>query len=90
MRIAFQGFGVNGVELDESHQRNLIMLVLTRRVGETIVIDGRIRVTIVEICGNKIRLSVEAPNDIPVERAEVLAGLEPVVYRYEPTAEVPG
>jgi carbon storage regulator len=47
------------------------MLVLTRNVGETIVIDGRIRVTVVAIQGGKIRLGVDAPHDVRVDREEI-------------------
>src|SRR5262249_45368732 len=47
------------------------MLVLSRRVGEQIVIDGAIRVTVVAIEGNKTRLGVTAPASVPVDRAEV-------------------
>jgi carbon storage regulator len=47
------------------------MLVLTRRFGETIVIDGEIRVTVVEIKGGKVRLGVTAPASVRVDRAEV-------------------
>jgi carbon storage regulator len=49
------------------------MLVLTRRPQETIVIDGHIRVTIVAIAGDKIRLGISAPPEVPVDRAEVHA-----------------
>ena len=47
------------------------MLVLSRRAGETIVIDGDIRVTVVEVQGNRVRLAIEAPAAVPVDRAEV-------------------
>jgi carbon storage regulator len=47
------------------------MLVLTRKIGHQIVIDGNIIVTIVAIEGNRIRLGVQAPKDITVDRAEV-------------------
>jgi carbon storage regulator len=52
------------------------MLVLSRKVGEKIVIGegvGKITVTVVEIDGNKIRLGIEAPRDVPVHRHEVAA-----------------
>jgi carbon storage regulator len=49
------------------------MLVLTRRIGEQLVIDGNIVVTIVAIEGNKIRLGVQAPPAIRVDREEVHA-----------------
>jgi carbon storage regulator len=60
------------------------MLVLSRRIGEEIVIDGGIRVTVVEIKGNRIRLGITAPEGVPVDRQEVhqrrqaLAGTEGV------------
>jgi carbon storage regulator len=47
------------------------MLVLSRRVGEEIVIDGSIRVIIVAVQGNKVRLGVEAPPNVPVDRQEI-------------------
>jgi carbon storage regulator len=47
------------------------MLVLTRRVGETIVVDGKIRITVAAVNGNKIRLSIKAPPDVRVDREEV-------------------
>ncbi len=47
------------------------MLVLTRRPGEEIVIDGDIRVTVVAIKGNQVRLGVVAPKCITVDRGEV-------------------
>jgi carbon storage regulator len=47
------------------------MLVLTRRLGEVIVIDGKIRVKIVSIDGGKVRLGIAAPQSIPVDREEV-------------------
>ena len=47
------------------------MLILTRKVGEQIVIDDNIVVTIVAIDGNKIRLGIEAPKSVRVDRAEV-------------------
>jgi len=47
------------------------MLVLTRRVSETIVIDGGIRVTVLEVRGNKIKLGIVAPKHVSVDREEV-------------------
>jgi carbon storage regulator len=47
------------------------MLVLTRRVGEEIVIDGSIRVMVVAVKGDKIRLGISAPPSVPVDRKEV-------------------
>ena len=47
------------------------MLVLTRKVNEAIIIDDCIRVTIVSINGPNVRLGIEAPPDIRVDREEV-------------------
>jgi len=47
------------------------MLVLTRRLNETIVIDGEIRVSVVAIHGDKVRLGITAPDSVRVDRHEV-------------------
>jgi carbon storage regulator len=47
------------------------MLVLSRKRDESIIINDDITVTIVDIRGDKVRLGVEAPNDVPVHRREV-------------------
>jgi carbon storage regulator len=47
------------------------MLVLTRSIGEKIVIDGAIVVTVISQDRNKIRLGIEAPPAVRVDRAEV-------------------
>ena len=49
------------------------MLVLTRRVGEGIVIRENIRITVVAVQGNKVRIGVAAPEDVRVDRQEVHA-----------------
>ncbi len=47
------------------------MLILSRKKNESIVINDDITVTVVEIRGDKVRLGVEAPPDVPVHRREV-------------------
>ena len=47
------------------------MLVLTRKVGEQIVIGEDIRVTVVAIRGEKVRLGFTAPDEVPIHREEV-------------------
>lgn len=49
------------------------MLVLSRRLGEEIVIGGNVHVRIVKIDGNQVRLGITAPRCISVHRAEVEA-----------------
>lgn len=47
------------------------MLVLTRKEGQHIVIDGEIVVTVLQVRGNQIRLGIEAPKDVPIRRSEL-------------------
>ncbi len=47
------------------------MLVLSRKKNESIIINNDVVVTIVEIKGDKIRLGITAPKDVPVHREEV-------------------
>jgi len=47
------------------------MLALTRRIGEEIVIDGDIRVMVVTVKGDKVRLGISAPASVTVDRSEV-------------------
>lgn len=48
-----------------------MMLVLSRKKNESIVIDNDITIVVVEIRGDKVRLGVEAPKEVPVHRREV-------------------
>ena len=47
------------------------MLVLTRRVGETLVIGDDVTVTVLSFKGNQVRLGISAPKDISVHRQEI-------------------
>jgi|SoiMethySBSTD1v2_1073268.scaffolds.fasta_scaffold124702_2 carbon storage regulator len=47
------------------------MLVLSRRIGEEIVINDNIRVTVVAVKGDRVRLGIVAPRDVAVDRSEV-------------------
>lgn len=47
------------------------MLILTRRIGETINIGNDIEVTVLGIRGNQARIGVNAPKDVPVHREEI-------------------
>jgi len=61
------------------------MLVLSRKKGESIVIDGNIVITVVEVRGDKIRLGIEAPREVPVMRSELVPPVvAPVVVDKEP------
>lgn len=52
------------------------MLVLSRKKNESIVIDDRIKIVVVEIRGDKVRLGVEAPKDVPVNQEEVWEAIQ--------------
>jgi carbon storage regulator len=47
------------------------MLVLTRRVNETIIIDNEVRVTVLEVKGERVRIGIAAPPTVLVDRQEV-------------------
>ncbi len=47
------------------------MLILTRKVGETIVIGDNIRVSVLSVQGNQVRVGVDAPRDVVVHREEI-------------------
>jgi carbon storage regulator len=49
------------------------VLVLTRRINETILIGGRIRITVTAIQGRAVRVAIDAPRDVIVLRAELAA-----------------
>ena len=52
------------------------MLVLSRRPEESLLIDREIRVTVLEVRGNRVRLGIEAPKEVPVHRSEIHAAIQ--------------
>jgi carbon storage regulator len=47
------------------------MLVLSRKTNESIVIDGNITISVLQVKGKIVRLGIEAPKDIPIRRKEL-------------------
>ena len=47
------------------------MLVLSRKKNESIIIDDKIVITVIEIRGDKVRLGIEAPREVAIHRSEV-------------------
>ena len=52
------------------------MLVLSRKKNESIILGSNISIVVVEIRGDKVRLGVEAPTDVPVHRKEVYDAIQ--------------
>ena len=63
------------------------MLVLSRKKNESIVINNDIKIVVVEIRGDKLRLGVEAPREVPVHRHEVYDAIQRSMESDDATVE---
>jgi carbon storage regulator len=52
------------------------MLVLSRKRNESVVINENIVVTVVDVRGDRVRLGIQAPRDVPIHRSEILAAIQ--------------
>ena len=64
------------------------MLVLSRKKNESVVINDDITIVVVEIRGDKVRLGIEAPKNVPVHRKEIYDAIQATkrVERYDELA----
>ena len=71
------------------------MLILTRRIGETIMIDNDVSITVLDINGKQVRIGIDAPPEIKVHRKEIYLRIqqeqnEQVPFHYqEPVSQSP-
>ncbi len=52
------------------------MLALSRRTGESIVVDNDVEITILEIKGDQVKLGIKAPKSVPIYRKEIFAQIQ--------------
>ena len=52
------------------------MLVLSRKLNERIVIGPNVTITVIDICGNRVKVGVDAPADVAIHRQEVYCRIE--------------
>lgn len=64
-------------KLQRGIKERISMLILTRKVGETLTIGDNIEVTVLEVRGGQVRIGVNAPRDVVVNRKEILTRLKP-------------
>lgn len=66
------------------------MLILTRRVGETIVIGDDVVVTVLGIKGNQVRIGINAPKDVSVHREEIYQRIQQEKNAAQQTEQISG
>jgi carbon storage regulator len=68
----FVGYNSKEFDISARSKEGSAMLVLSRKLGEKIVINDNICITVVDIDRGKIRLGIEAPREVPIFRQELL------------------
>lgn len=64
------------------------MLVITRKVGESIIISDKVEVSVLEVVGDKVKLGINAPREIKIIRSELKIAKETNEQSAEPSAGV--
>jgi len=52
------------------------MLILTRRISESLMIGDEVKITVLGVKGNQVRIGIEAPKDVPVHREEIFRRIQ--------------
>jgi carbon storage regulator CsrA len=66
-----------------------IMLVLSRKPGEKIVINNNITITVVGVIGNRVKIGIEAPDQVSILRGELIVDAEVTEFRDQWNEEAP-
>ena len=66
------------------------MLILTRRVGETLMIGDDVTITVMGVKGNQVRIGVKAPKDVAVHREEIYDRIQKGPKASQPRASASG
>jgi carbon storage regulator len=61
---------------NEGNQEMTIMLILTRRVGETVMVGTDVTVTVLGVKGNQVRIGINAPKHVTVHREEIFQRIQ--------------